>query len=37
MAAPTLHEFEAADRKLRRELSFQQLLFFNVGGIIGSG
>lgn len=37
MAAPSTHEFEASDRKLRRELSFQQLLFFNVGGIIGSG
>ena len=26
-----------SDRKLRRELSFMQLLFLSLGGIIGSG
>jgi amino acid transporter len=38
MAATTRHqEFEAADRKLRRELSLQQLFFISFGAIIGSG
>jgi len=30
-------EFEKADRKLKRELSFQQLFFISFGSIIGSG
>jgi amino acid transporter len=29
--------FEAADRHLRKEMSFQQLLFMPLSGIIGSG
>ena len=38
MGMATRHqEFEAADRKLRRDLSLQQLFFISFGAIIGSG
>ncbi len=36
-ASPRSSEFEVSDRKLRRELSLQQLFFISFGAIIGSG
>lgn len=35
--ASSTSEFEASDRRLRRELSLQQLFFISFGAIIGSG